>query len=71
MQRGQAQPHVYSDDLSNVKIPLPPKDIQEKIVAEIEVLEEKEKKAKEEVEGLKNEIKNTPYRKTIQRVFLL
>ena len=58
LQRGQAQPHVYSDDLSNVKIPLPPKDIQEKIVAEIEVLEEKEKKAKEEVEGLKNEIKN-------------
>lgn len=49
LQRGQAQPHVYGEDLSNVKIPLPPLDIQQKIVFEIEVLEVKEKKAKEEI----------------------
>jgi type I restriction enzyme M protein len=55
LQRGQAQPHVYGEDLSNVKIPLPPLDIQQKIVAEIEVLEAKEKNAKEEIEKLKNE----------------
>jgi type I restriction enzyme M protein len=56
LQRGQAQPHVYGDDLSNVKIPMPPKDIQQKIVTEIEVLEAKEKKAKEEIEQLNTRI---------------
>ena len=44
LQRGQAQPHVYADDLSKVKIPLPPLDIQQKIVAEIEALEKQEQK---------------------------
>ena len=39
-----------------VKIPLPPKDIQQKIVTEIEVLEKQEEKAKEEIEKLKEEI---------------
>lgn len=42
LQRGQAQPHVYANDLSNVKIPLPPLSIQQKIVDEIEVLEKQE-----------------------------
>ena len=56
LQRGQAQPHVYADDLSKIKIPLPPKEIQEKIVAEIEVLEKQEEKAREEIEKLKEEI---------------
>lgn len=56
LQRGQAQPHVYAYDLSKVKIPLPPLDIQQKIVSEIEALEKQEQKAVEEVEKLKNEI---------------
>lgn len=56
LQRGQAQPHVYADDLSKVKIPLPPKDIQEKIVAEIEELEQQEQKAVEGIEKLKYRI---------------
>ena len=56
LQRGQAQPHVYADDLSKIKIPLPPKDIQEKIVAEIEVLEKQEEEAKNKIEKLKEEI---------------
>lgn len=43
LQRGQAQPHVYGDDLERIKIPLPPKAIQEKIVKEIKNLEEKAK----------------------------
>jgi len=50
LQRGQAQPHVYADDLSKVKIPLPPKDIQKKIVAEIEILEKQEQNANREIE---------------------
>ncbi len=41
LQRGQAQPHVYGDDLANIKIPLPTKERQKKIVSEIEKLEEK------------------------------
>jgi len=56
LQRGQAQPHVYGDDLSNVKIPVPPIDIQKKLVTEIEVLEVKEQNAKEEVERYKETI---------------
>ena len=56
LQRGQAQPHVYADDLASIKIPLPSKDIQEKIVAEIEVLEAVIEKAKQTVIILQNEI---------------
>lgn len=48
---------LNSEFLRNeVKIPLPPKDIQEKIVSEIEVLEKEEQEKKEKVEVLKSEI---------------
>jgi type I restriction enzyme M protein len=47
LQRGQAQPHVYAEDLATIKIPLPPLDVQKKIVAEIDELEKKEGNAKE------------------------
>ncbi|MFH1096983.1 MAG: restriction endonuclease subunit S [Candidatus Desantisbacteria bacterium] len=56
LRSGVARLNISQDVVKNIQIPLPPKAIQEKIVAEIEVLEEKEKKAKEEVEGLKNNI---------------
>ena len=39
LQKGNAQPHVYIDDVKKVKIPLPPIDIQQKIVDEIEEIE--------------------------------
>ena len=57
--------------LQNLYVPLPPIDIQQKIVSEIEVLEAKEKKAKEEVEKLKNEV-NDVFNKieTFQKVSL-
>lgn len=45
--------------INEVKIPLPPLDIQQKIVTEIEVLENKEKNAKEEVEKLKDIVLQT------------
>jgi len=32
LQRGAGQPHVYPKDLSNIKIPLPPLEIQQQIV---------------------------------------
>ncbi|MDR2439884.1 MAG: N-6 DNA methylase [Planctomycetaceae bacterium] len=42
--------------LQNLRIPLPPIEIQQKIVAEIEILEKKEQKIKENIEKLKNDI---------------
>ena len=39
LQKGNAQPHVYIDDIKKIKIPLPPLDIQQKIVDEIEKVE--------------------------------
>ena len=50
------QVELYLSTIQNIKIPLPPKEIQEKIVSEIEVLEKKEAKAKAKVEDLKSEI---------------
>jgi type I restriction enzyme M protein len=56
LQRGQAQPHVYGDDLSNIKIPLVSGDIQQKILSEIEELEKNEEKANANLLKLKTEI---------------
>ena len=39
--------------INEIKIPLPPKDIQEKIVSVIEILEKQEQKAVEEIDSLK------------------
>lgn len=44
--------------LQNLYIPLPPLDIQQKIVSEIEVLEKQEQKATETIVELKKNIKN-------------
>ena len=49
LQTWQAQPHVYWDDLYLIKIPLPPKDIQQKIVDEIWELEKIEEKNLERI----------------------
>ena len=46
---GSAQLNVSALQIESIKIPLPRLDIQQKIVTEIEVLEAKEKKAKEEL----------------------
>jgi type I restriction enzyme M protein len=56
---GTAQGGLNRDNLLNIQIPLPPLNIQEKIVAELEVLEKKEDKVKREIEKLKNEISQT------------
>ena len=50
--RGQAQPHVYKKDLDVLKIPLPPLDVQTKIVKEMEMLEKKEAEVKTKKESL-------------------
>jgi type I restriction enzyme M protein len=56
LQRGQAQPHVYAEDLAKIEIPLPPLNIQTQILTEIEKIENEGQKAKSEIERLKNQI---------------
>ncbi|MEZ4921851.1 MAG: restriction endonuclease subunit S [Crocinitomicaceae bacterium] len=58
LQRGQAQPHVYADDLSKVKIPLLTPNIQKKIISEIDALEKEEKKKVGELLSLQGKVKN-------------
>lgn len=58
---GTAQGGLNRENLLNILIPHPPLDIQQKIVAEISALEEKESNAKHSVEKLKNEIRQTYY----------
>ena len=40
LQKGAAQPHVYPNDLSAIKIPLPPLDVQKKIADECKEVDE-------------------------------
>ncbi|MCL1974003.1 MAG: restriction endonuclease subunit S, partial [Bacteroidetes bacterium] len=56
LQNGVRLLNIDFTGYSKIKIPLPPKEIQEKIVAEIEVLEKEEGEAKEKVKKLKSEI---------------
>lgn len=53
---GSIQYNLSKSDLLNFKIPLPPLNIQQKIVSEIEVLEVKEKKIKQDIEKGKETI---------------
>lgn len=54
---GQAQGGLNRTNLLDIKIPLPPLDIQKKIASEIETMEKQKLKAVEEVVLLKDEIK--------------
>lgn len=53
---GQAQGGLNRTNLLSIKIPIPPKDIQQKIVDEIEVLEKQENKATINITNLRNSI---------------
>ena len=55
--RGAAQPHVYPDDIKEVKIPIPPKDVQEKIVKECSKIDAEKTKAEQDIATAKNDIK--------------
>ena len=56
--KGSSRKFVSLSILRNLKIPLPPKDIQEKIVSEIGLLEQKEQKAIKEIDSLKDNVFN-------------
>jgi len=47
-QSGAAQPHVYSKDLQNIKIPIPPLEKQEEIVKYLDFIYEKANKTSQE-----------------------
>ena len=50
------QPNLNAEKIKAFKIPLPPKDIQKKIVEKIVALELQEKKAKEGIEAVKQDL---------------
>lgn len=53
---GTTVDNLNIEKANSIQIPLPPKDIQEKIVAEIEVLEAEEAKRKAEIEKLNDRV---------------
>ena len=54
--QGVAQKNLEIETFNSLKIPIPPLDIQQKIVSEIKTLETNEKKAKLEVEEQKENV---------------
>ena len=52
-------PSISASNLFEIKIPLPPLEMQKKIVSEIEVLEKQLQKVVEEIEKLKIEVSNS------------
>ena len=59
-QIGMGQPHVYPKDLKKFQIPLPPLEVQEKIVAELDGYQKIVDGAKQIVENYKPAIKINP-----------
>ena len=49
--KGVGLRHLQKNDFRNIQLPLPPKDIQQKIINEIETLEFLEKESKEKIEN--------------------
>jgi len=60
LQSGMGQPHVYAKDLSSIKIPLPPLEVQEQIVTEIEQYQKVIGGAKQVVENWKPSFRIDP-----------
>lgn len=58
LQKGQAQPHVYADDLKLFQIPLPPLDIQNAIVTECEKIDSEYQNGKDKIRNYKQQIED-------------
>ena len=69
--RGVAQKNMDMEEFKKIKIPLPPKDIQEKIVKEIEALEKIEQKNRIEIKKYEKEIKTIIDDLEINKKYLL
>ena len=59
LQKGQAQPHVYAEDLAQIKLPLLPISTQRKVVTEIEKWEIKEQQLRDDIQSLQDQAKAT------------
>jgi len=55
--KGMGVPNLHLQEIKEVKIPLPPKDIQEKIVTECEAINHEVEQAQQTVNEVRNEIK--------------
>ena len=53
-----ANPKLMNNIMADIKIPLPPKDIQEKIVQEIDILEKQKEKQLQEIKYMKENLEN-------------
>ena len=58
--RGSAQPHVYPEDLKKFPIPVPPLEIQDKIIKKTDQLDQQYQNSRMKIEE---------YRKRIQKIF--
>ena len=56
LQKGAAQPHVYANDLKQIKIPILPTSVQNKIVAECQKIDTEALEAKKQIIELQEEI---------------
>ncbi len=56
---GNIQSNLSKEDLLNIKIPLPPKNIQEKIVKECQKVDKEKEKAEQNIEKAKTEIESS------------
>jgi len=57
LQKGQAQPHVYGNDIAKIKIPILSREIQREIIEEIKTVEEKEQMAIQSITTLSTQIR--------------
>lgn len=66
LQRGGGQPHVYPGDLEELLVPLPPLDIQKKMVDEVTIYKKVVDGAKEIVENYKPSFSSKPSWKMVE-----
>lgn len=58
LQKGSAQPHVYANDLKQIKIPLPPINLQHNIVDECLAIDNEVNVSREKIANLQDAINN-------------
>ena len=56
LQKGAAQPHVYPNDIKQIKIPQPSKDLQQRIVTECQSIDAEVQKAMVRIDELQEKI---------------
>ncbi|MFM6183475.1 MAG: restriction endonuclease subunit S, partial [Dolichospermum sp.] len=57
LRTGKARLNLSQDVIKNFPIPLPPKEVQEQIIQEIEVLENREQELRDNIENYQNQMK--------------